>query len=173
MAVAARGRKYLVLRAGDESGPLFGYAEGPMSKARFDWLVCGGLSLLLSGCVETPSATHIVGPDGTRMLHVHCGAEQVACFRIAGERCPAGYDLSPVFDPHDGNFLVRCRVPQAPATVVVSAPAMRPNASPAAAVSDRWPPAEVATPTEPWPTEASSELPRSTGKLGGPVDLGY
>jgi len=145
-----------------------------MSKARFDWLVCGGLSLLLGGCVEPPSATRIVGPDGTRMLHVHCGAEQVACFRIAGERCPQGYDLSPVFDPHDGNFLVRCRAPQASPTVVIaSSPSPRPNLNPAAAVSDRWPPAEVATPTEPWPSQASSEPPRQTGRLGGPVDLGY
>ncbi|HEY0469025.1 MAG TPA: hypothetical protein VGC79_32755 [Polyangiaceae bacterium] len=142
-----------------------------MSKGRSAWLVYGGL--LLAGCVEAPSATPIVGPDGTRMLHVHCDGEQVACFQIAGERCPHGYDLSPIFDPHDGNFLVRCRVPQA-AVVMASSPAARPNGSPASAVSDRWPPAEVvATPSEPWPTHASSEPPPTPGKLGGQVDLGY
>jgi len=142
-----------------------------MGKARFDWLL---LSLLLVACAEAPGAARILGPDGTRMLHVHCAAEQVACFRIAGESCPHGYDLSPIFDPHDGNFLVRCREPQ-PSTVIAAAPAPgHPNGSPAAAVSDRWPPAEVvATPSEPWPTRASTDLPPTPHSASGAVDLGY
>ncbi|HKO49987.1 MAG TPA: hypothetical protein VJV79_19790 [Polyangiaceae bacterium] len=147
-----------------------------MCQARCNWLLSGGLSLALllgSGCAEQPGATRIVGPDGTQMLHVHCSGEQVACFQIAGERCPRGYDLSPVFDPREGNFLVRCRVPKAPPVVVASSPAPRPNGNPAAAVSDRWPPAEVATPTEPWPTQASSELPPAPRNANGTVDLGY
>src|SRR4051794_16779208 len=121
-----------------------------MGKARCDWLVWGALSLVLlaPGCVEPPGSTQIVGPDGTRLLHVHCESEQVACFRIAGDRCPHGYDLSPIFDPHDGNFLVRCREPLASPVVVASSRPVAPNNSPAAVVSDRWPPAEVATPTE-------------------------
>jgi hypothetical protein len=146
-----------------------------MGQARFDWLVSGGLCLLLvaPGCAEQPGATRIVGPDGTRMLHVHCEGEQVACFRIAGDRCPQGYDLSPIFDPHDGNFLVRCRTPQAAPTLVAATKAPTPNTNPAAAVSDRWPPAEVATPTEPWPTHASTELPPAPRNANGTVDLGY
>lgn len=151
-----------------------------MGKARCGWLISGGLGLLLlaSGCVEQPGAAGIVGPDGTRMLHVHCGGDQVACFQIAGARCPHGYDLSPVFDPRDGNFLVRCRVPQA-ATVIAQSPAPAPsaapapNASPAATVSDRWPPAEVARPSEPWPTHAASDLPPAPRNANGTVDLGY
>jgi hypothetical protein len=145
-----------------------------MGKARLHWLISGGLCLLLApGCASEPGATRIVGPDGTRMLHVHCEGEQVACFQIAGTRCPHGYDLSPIFDPHDGNFLVRCRAPQAAPAVVVASKAPAPNSNPAASVSDRWPPAEVATPTEPWPTHASSELPPAPRNANGTVDLGY
>ncbi|MEI9939349.1 MAG: hypothetical protein WDO69_19175 [Pseudomonadota bacterium] len=151
------------------------YAEGLMGVVRLGWLLSTGMSLLLSapGCAEPPGAARIIGPDGTRMLHVHCEGEQVACFQIAGERCPHGYDLSPIFDPHDGNFLVRCREPQASPVVVASVKAARPNGNPAAAVSDRWPPAEVATPTEPWPTHAESELPPAPPRASGAVDLGY
>jgi hypothetical protein len=154
---------------------LFSYAEEQMGKARFGWLVSGGLSLLLvaTGCVDAPGAARIVGPDGTRMLHVHCEGAQVACFQIAGERCPHGYDLSPIFDPHDGNFLVRCREPQAAPVVVASAPVVRANSSPAAGASGRWPAEEAGTPTEPWPTHASSELPPAPRNPSGAVDLGY
>jgi hypothetical protein len=146
-----------------------------MGRARFDWLVSAGLGLvlLMPGCVEPPGAAHIVGPDGTRMLHVHCKGEQVACFQIAGDRCPHGYDLSPIFDPHDGNFLVRCREPQASPVVVASSKAPAPNTNPSAAVSDRWPPAEVATPSEPWPTHVSPDLPPAARTPSGAVDLGY
>ncbi|HET7541911.1 MAG TPA: hypothetical protein VFK05_18685 [Polyangiaceae bacterium] len=147
-----------------------------MRNARFGWLFSAGLGLLLllaPGCVEPPAAARIVGPDGTRMLHVHCPSEQAACFRIAGESCPHGYDLSPIFDPRDGNFLVRCRAPQAaPAIVIARAPAPPPNSASAAVVSD-WPPAEVARPAEPWPTQASSELPPTPRTQSGKIDLGY
>lgn len=147
-----------------------------MGKGRFDSLVCGGLGLLIfaPACAEPPGASRIVGPDGTRILHVHCAGEQVACFQIAGERCPHGYDLSPIFDPHDGNFLVRCREPVA-ASLVAKAPVSSPitNSNATATVSDRWPPAEVATPTEPWPTHASSEPPPAPRNANGAVDLGY
>ena len=133
-----------------------------------------GLGLLLAACVETPGAERIVGPDGTLMLHVHCADEQVACFRLAGERCPHGYDLSPIFDPHDGNFLVRCREPQA-ATVAVGGASPTRSAAPSSAPDhDGWPPAEVATPTEPWPAAPSNAPP--TPKKGSPdstVGIGY
>jgi len=144
-----------------------------MGKAGFGWLVPGGLCLALASCVEPPGAARIIGPDGTRMLHVHCADEQVACFQIAGSRCPHGYDLSPIFDPHDGNFLVRCRDPQAAPVNVASSRSTRSNGNPSAAGSDRWPPAEVATPTEPWPANASSALPPAPRNASGTVDLGY
>jgi len=142
-----------------------------MGKASFGWLIWGGLSLLVlvAGCAEQQAGSAgIVGPDGTRMLHVHCANDQVACFQIAGARCPRGYDLSPIFDPHDGNFLVRCREPQ-PAPVIALAPTPTPQATTTAS----WPPAEVAKPTEPWPTHAATDLPPAPRNANGTVDLGY
>jgi hypothetical protein len=131
-------------------------------------------SLSFGGCVEQPGAERIVGPDGTHMLHVHCPDEQVACFQIAGERCPNGYDLSPIFDPHDGNFLVRCREPRAAAGIATATvPPARGGAVSSASPNDRWPPAEVATPTEPWPTPANVELPPTPHSANGNVDIGY
>jgi hypothetical protein len=145
-----------------------------MSEARCNWLVRAALSLVLltPGCAKPPGAAPIVGPDGTHMLHVHCAGEQAACFQIAGDRCPRGYDLSPILDPHDGNFLVRCRE-QLVSSVVISSRPVAPNHNPAATVSDRWPPAEVATPSEPWPTNAASEPPPAPRNESGAVDIGY
>jgi hypothetical protein len=136
------------------------------------------LGALVGACVEPPGAERIIGPDGTRMLHVHCGDEQVACFQLAGELCPRGYFLSPIFDPHDGNFLVRCKdgteasafastAPQAPAQPLQ--PAGAPIAVRARAVDEPWPPFEVAKPSEPWPApSAGTPEPKI-----GDVDLGY
>lgn len=142
-----------------------------MIRAHRSWNVLVGLgSLFLSfGCVEPPGAERIVGPDGTAMLHVHCGEEQVACFQIAGDHCPHGYDLSPIFDPHDGNFLVRCREPQ---TVAATGPgANRALTSGGAAASDRWSPTEVARPSEPWPAPAPSSAPPPAPSANGGVDI--
>lgn len=146
-----------------------------MAIARFGRVVIGGLSLLAISCVETPGAERIVGPDGTQMLHVHCGDEQVACFQMAGERCPYGYDLSPIFDPHDGNFLVRCRTQSSTPSFVAGAPAASPagRAPLQTRVSDGWPPAEVATPTEPWPAPSNNSLPPAPRTATGSVDIGY
>ncbi len=144
-----------------------------MGKARFDWLLFAGLVVLLVSCAEPPGAARIVGPDSTRMLHVHSAGEQVACFQIAGERCPRGYDLSPIFDPHDGNFLVRCREPQPSPVVVANTKAAGSTSGAAATESDRWPPVEVATPTEPWPAPPGRELPPAPRNANGTVDLGY
>ena len=148
-----------------------------MLKTRLVWAVLLGLSSLAAGCVETPGAERIVGPDGTHMLHVHCGDEQVACFQLAGESCPSGYDLSPIFDPHDGNFLVRCRNPPLSGTVtiaqtpVLARPAVRAQS---AASKEGWPPAEVALPAEPWPAPSSAnELPPAPRTATGAVDIGY
>jgi len=147
-----------------------------MAIARFGGVVLGALSLAFVGCVETPGAERIVGPDGTQMLHVHCGDEQVACFQMAGERCPHGYDLSPIFDPHDGNFLVRCRTPiSTPGFVAEASPPAQSARSAGGAqprTNDGWPPAEVATPTEPWPA-ASSALPPAPRAATGAVGIGY
>ena len=137
-----------------------------MAMARFGRVGLHYFALLIAGCVEQPGAQRIVGPDGTQMLHVHCGDEQVACFQMAGERCPRGYDLSPIFDPHDGNFLVRCRTPSTTPAYVTVAPST-PRAAPTQApTNDGWPPAEVARPSEPWPTP-SSNVPSRT------IDIGY
>ncbi len=148
-----------------------------MLKTRFGWAVLVGLSSLAAGCVEAPGAERIVGPDGTHMLHVHCGDEQVACFQLAGESCPSGYDLSPIFDPHDGNFLVRCRNPPLTATVTIAPtpapaePAAHAHGSP---TKEPWPPAEVALPTEPWPEPSSANtLPPAPRTATGAVDIGY
>jgi hypothetical protein len=143
-----------------------------MVMARFGGAVLGVLCLLFSGCVEPPGAERIVGPDGTQMLHVHCGDEQVACFQLAGERCPHGYDLSPIFDPREGNFLVRCRNPAL--TRSVTAASSTPAQSNAGAPrNDGWPPTEVATPTEPWPAASNANLPPTPRTATGAVDLGY
>ncbi len=143
------------------------------------------LLALASGCVEPVGAAHIIGPDGTQMLHVHCGDEQVACFQLAGELCPRGYFLSPIFDPHDGNFLVRCKDPgqavvasvaPAPApTVVVARPTQGTATQTRAAESD-WPPTEVAIPSEPWPAPSANAPPAdvpASKTAAGAVDLGY
>ncbi len=144
-----------------------------MRIAGVGWSLSCGLSLLLlaPGCVEPPGAARIVGPDGSPMLHVHCQGEQAACFRIAGDRCPFGYDLSPVFDPRDGNFLVRCREPQAAPARLASAPPPPPPPPPPP-LNDSWPPTEVGKPSEPWPAHASSEAP-ITYTQNGRVDFGY
>jgi hypothetical protein len=144
-----------------------------VNRAHYGRNVLVGLGLLFVGCVEPPGAQRIVGPDGTLMLHVHCADQQVECFQLAGERCPHGYDLSPIFDPHDGNFLVRCREPQT-TTVAVGNPApSRPAAAGSAAANDRWPPTEVATPAEPWPSAPSNGLPPTQHGASGAMDFGY
>jgi hypothetical protein len=141
---------------------------------RFSWFALALLSLLAGACLQPAGADRIIGPDGTQMLHVHCGNEQVECFQLASELCPRGYDLSPIFDPHDGNFLVRCKSPTQPSAIASVAPSVPAQPEqPAAARQTRqcppeeaWPPSEVATPTEPWPAAsagASAPQPKSAG----------
>jgi hypothetical protein len=144
-----------------------------VNRARHGKIVLLGLGLLVVGCVEPPGAVRIVGPDGTTMLHVHCAAQQVACFRLAGERCPHGYDLSPIFDPHDGNFLVRCREPFVTALAATNPALSRTPIASSAAANDRWPPTEVATPTEPWPNAPSNSRPPTPNGAAEPIDIGY
>jgi hypothetical protein len=146
--------------------------------ARFGFLTPAVLSVLLGSCVEPAGAERIIGPDGTQMLHVHCGDEQVACFRVAGEMCPRGYSLSPIFDPRDGNFLVRCRDPSEPSAIANAAlpAAAKPESGRISIVRTRtpdpdWPPHEVAQPSEPWPAPSAATPAPKAGI--STVDLGY
>lgn len=127
---------------------------------------------LLQACA-TPGASKIVGPDGSPMAHVHCGSDQAACFRLAGELCPTGYDLKPVMSGSDGNFLVRCRaaalaaLPQQCGTLAAASPG---------ASNSGWPPASEPWPAAyPWPPPETTAgaLPPAKGVPGGVVDLGY
>ena len=163
-----------------------------------------GLALwlgLLSGCAS-PGSERIVGPDGSAMAHVHCGAQQGECFRIAGELCPSGYEMQPVLSGSDGNFLVRCRAagaavaaaacaapapaPAPPASLAASAPSVVASApsgpshrtTGSVAAQDRWPPATEPWPaTYPWPppeTNVTAHAPSKTPSTPpGDVDIGY
>jgi len=149
-----------------------------MTPVGLRWLLVIVSAALTAGCLE-PGATRIVGPDGSALWHVHCGDDQAACFQLAGEQCPLGYELSPIFDPHDGNFLVRCHanrrviVEAPPATAPVSASTPQTPVSPAPAATSSWRPPEVATPTEPWPAaKADGGGPSRLPKIGD-VDFGY
>lgn len=135
-----------------------------------------------AGCA-TPGATRIVGPDGSPMAHVHCGAEQAACFRLAGELCPTGYEMQPVLRGSDGNFLVRCRV----ARVVAAAPVVAPAPCPTLVVdpypsraerprtkSETWPPAgEPWTNRNPWPPASTAGAAAPAPTPAPELDLGY
>lgn len=135
-------------------------------------LVALTAAALALGCVS-PGSQSIVGPDGSRMAHVHCGADQGACFRIAGELCPAGYELQPVLTGSDGNFLVRCRAARVAVSAVCPAPAAASREG-----RDPWPPS-----TEPWPaaypwsapeTSAAAQAPLSApSPVPAEIDLGY
>jgi hypothetical protein len=131
------------------------------------------LALVALGLVacHAPGATRIVGPDGSPMAHVHCGGDQGACFRLAGEMCPGGYDMRPVLSSNDGNFLIRCRAavanatapacpPVAP-TMAVTTPAPRNATVLNAGVTpaQAWPPSSEPWPTAyPWPAPETSAV---------------
>lgn len=149
------------------------------SSARRAWsllALLGSWSVL--ACTTTPGSQRIVGPDGTAMAHVHCGADQGACFRIAGELCPSGYELAPVLAGRDGNFLVRCRVaaPRVTVTALCSSPT-----TPTAASRPReaWPPSNEPWPSSyPWPPPETNAVTQSPPPPGSTtpkteIDLGY
>jgi hypothetical protein len=138
-------------------------------------LSLGLVALGLWGC-QTPGATRIVGPDGSPMAHVHCGGDQGACFRLAGEMCPGGYEMRPVLSRNDGNFLIRCRSAvasaAAPAACAPAAPAPAMAAvtprngtvrSAGAASKQGWPPS-----SEPWPS-AYPWPPPETSAVAAPA----
>ncbi|HEY4157854.1 MAG TPA: hypothetical protein VGM29_07140 [Polyangiaceae bacterium] len=132
------------------------------------WSVALGLFVLgatAPACVQ-PSVRPIIGPDGSAMLHVHCGRDQFACFELAGQSCPHGYDMSPIFDVSEGNFLVRCRA-QAAARVATTS-----NAE-----SNTWHPNGDAVPWRPPPGASKpvkvGDLPPTRRTAAGEVDVGY
>jgi len=144
-------------------------------------LVVGTLTLsVLAGCSQTPRARSIVGPDGSAMLHVSCSGDQGACFELAGQSCPAGYELSPVFSDRDDHFLVRCRLAAVAASAAQPAPAAAlANPYPAASSPPPWPPPEQswATP-DPWSTASGATparqgLPPTHYLPNGQIDVGY
>src|SRR5258706_15643697 len=154
----------------------------------FGLCVRWGLALLplaALGCRE-PGADRIVGPDGSPMAHVHCRGAQGECFRIAGQLCPMGYEIRPVFSASDGNFLVRCRA-GGTATVAVQASCPAPAARATAALvatpdaSSGWPPSGEPWPTAyPWPppevgsnAHPGEPLPPTPMTAKGQVDVGY
>jgi hypothetical protein len=109
------------------------------------------------------------------MAHVHCGADQGTCFRIAGELCPSGYDIQPVMSGSEGNFLVRCHDARLAPVVAAAPSAVAPPINIAAAPTppvassrsgERWPPASEPWPSAyPWPppeTSAAAQPPATT-----------
>ena len=158
-----------------------------------NWALLGFFALGLVAC-QSPGSSRIVGPDGSAMAHVHCGSDQGACFRIAGDLCPTGYEMKPVLSGNDGNFLVRCRAagaaavaaatpaspaPASPPTLALPAPAPAPQgalSSTRGAPGQSWPPSNEPWPAAyPWPApETSSGVrPVPSGVPGQEVDLGY
>ncbi len=150
------------------------------------------LVLLFVGCSE-PRAVPIIGPDGSHMFHVSCGDREAECYRLAGERCPYGYDVGRTV-AGAGNMLVRCRAPMlepayptaqyrpsppplatrvAPAQPPESPPPLMPApAQPAPAAPQPAPTASSAIP----PASAVPYAPRAPvvpERVPGRVDLGY
>jgi hypothetical protein len=123
------------------------------------------LFALAVACTNQPRAHSVTGPDGSPMLHVACGADQGACFELAGRGCPGGYKVFPVFDPRDNNFLIRCQG-GAPEMATLPSPAPSPFGANA-----------FAPPTpNPWPENVSvaAKPPPTTGtRNDSEIDLGY
>lgn len=133
-------------------------------------------ALAFTACAR-PGAQRIIGPDGSQMVHVHCGADQGTCFRLAGELCHSGYELQPVLAGSEGNFLVRCRAPKPAASAVASCPSAAPAPVAASPSRDAWPPSNEPWPVAyPWsPPETSATVQSAPATRPAPVeiDLGY
>src|SRR3954471_12483747 len=116
-----------------------------------------GLFALALGACASPGSQRIIGPDGSPMAHVHCGSDQGVCFRIAGELCPSGYELTPVLSGRDGNFLVRCRSASPRAASIACGVPSQPTAPIVEATrtpgpgKDAWPPSAEPSAPYPWP----------------------
>ncbi|HVY29768.1 MAG TPA: hypothetical protein VHB79_24580 [Polyangiaceae bacterium] len=124
------------------------------------------------------------------MAHVHCGADQGICFRIAGELCPNGYDIQPVMSGSEGNFLVRCHGARLPPVVAAAPSAVAPPAgwasahtppAPSSGSGEHWPPANEPWPNAyPWPppeTSAATQPPApnapSAAGTKAEINLGF
>jgi hypothetical protein len=138
-----------------------------------------GLFALGATACQSPGAERIVGPDGSQMSHVHCGSDQATCFRIAGELCPGGYEMKPVLSGSDGNFLVHCRVAQAPRLATCPSPGVVAPAEASSSLSNSsqsWPPSNEAWPLlYPWPPPETTANVRAAPAPGAAqeIDLGY
>ncbi|MBX3181591.1 MAG: hypothetical protein KIT72_13030 [Polyangiaceae bacterium] len=85
---------------------------------RLGWLLGALGALSLFGCAQQQRSAEtsgvvrpIVGPDGSQLLHISCGADEGRCYQLAGERCPAGYDVGRTHSGERGQLFVRCRPP--------------------------------------------------------------
>jgi hypothetical protein len=153
-----------------------------------------GLTLAGAGCAVEPVAYPIVGPDGTRMLHVSCGPDEGRCFQLAGQNCPNGYDMYAVHPPNGETFLVRCHYAAQQVVTPSWQPPPRADAATANAGAPRvtvrpsssrepssWPPTGEPDTVSPWPTAGSkpsaapagSSAPPMSGLPGSPDDIGY
>jgi hypothetical protein len=106
------------------------------------------------------------------MLHVSCPRDQSACFALAGERCPSGYKLFPIFDTRDNNFLVRCQrsAPGAETSVTAEVRALPATQPVAPAATRPWPV------PDPWSTACTipTKPPPPKGTANdSEIDLGY
>jgi hypothetical protein len=155
--------------------------QSPGSRRFID--VLAGCSLLAVVACQSPGSQPIVGPDGSQMAHVHCGSDQGVCFRIAGELCPGGYELTPVMSGRDGNFLVRCRSANARAVAAAcatpsqaAAPIVEATRTPGPG-KDTWPPSAEPSAPYPWPagetSAAARTQPSAPAVPTGEVDVGY
>lgn len=149
--------------------------------------------LLVSGCTQ-PRVVPIIGPDGSRMLHVSCGDREGECYRLAGEHCPYGYDVGRTI-AGSGNMLVRCRTPAysspRPAYTAYAATPVPANATPTPAYTATSTPGYTATPAPaygaaaygtspaPPPSATGAAAPAPSGSAASaqpksvPFDLGY
>jgi len=138
------------------------------------WKLGLGMLAVLSSCAQGPRARPITGPDGSKMVHVSCRGDQGACFDLAGQSCPNGYQLAPVFGERDDNFLVRCRLP-----ALVAAPPAAVAAAATPVATPEWPPPEQSWSTpDPWSTASgtptpSTALPPTHYLPNGQIDVGY
>jgi hypothetical protein len=118
-------------------------------------LVLAVLAAALGAC-EPPSSRSVIAPDGQKALFVRCGSDQGACFDLAGQNCPYGYDIRAAVAGDSGAYFVRCRYAPMP---VAMAPVPVPMAPP--------PPAPVPAASEPYaPTQDASGVPTATFPAG-------
>lgn len=131
------------------------------------------LALLLLGalgfaCTPTSRALPIVGPDGSRMVHLSCTNDEGRCYQLAGEHCPYGYDMSKTST--DGNFLLRCRPYQPGAAATWQPPSLvidpyaAPQLAPSPYGSASGPPAP--SPYPPLGGGTAGSAPRGSGDIG-------